>query len=59
MSSRIESPRSERRFATLNDIPGRKRSLRKKKVILDAVNRLCRFFDCELSDLFEYVPDDA
>ena len=29
------------------------------RIELDAVNRLCRFFDCELSDLFEYVPDDA
>lgn len=29
------------------------------RIELDAVNRLCQFFSCEVSDLFEYVPDDA
>ena len=25
----------------------------------DSLNRLCAFFNCQPSDLFEYVPDDA
>lgn len=27
------------------------------RVDLDAMERLCKFFDCKVEDLFEYVPD--
>lgn len=26
-------------------------------VKLSTINKLCKFFDCELSELIEYVPD--
>ena len=29
------------------------------RVDLDAIDRLCRFFQCEVGDLFERVDDDA
>ena len=29
-----------------------------QRVELDTMNRLCKFFDCELSDLFEYIDDE-
>jgi len=25
---------------------------------LDAINSLCSFFDCEIEELLEYIPDD-
>lgn len=28
-----------------------------KKVDLEAMDRLCKLFDCQVSDLFEYTPD--
>ena len=28
-----------------------------KQVELDALNRLCAFFECSLGDLMEYVPE--
>ena len=27
------------------------------RVDLEAMERLCKFFDCKVEDLFEYVPD--
>ena len=27
------------------------------RVELDAINRLCKFFNCKVEDLFEYVVD--
>lgn len=27
------------------------------RVDLDAISKLCKFFDCKVGDLFEYVPD--
>jgi len=29
-----------------------------QRVDLTAVERLCKALDCEVADLFEYVPDD-
>jgi len=29
-----------------------------KRVDLDTINRLCRFFNCKVGDLFQYVPED-
>lgn len=29
-----------------------------QKVDLDAIERLCKLFDCGVGDLFERVPDD-
>ncbi|RME60745.1 XRE family transcriptional regulator [Candidatus Parcubacteria bacterium] len=28
------------------------------RVDLDAINRLCQFFDCQVGDLLEFVPDE-
>ena len=25
---------------------------------MDMLDRLCTFFDCQLGDIFEYIPDD-
>jgi putative transcriptional regulator len=30
-----------------------------KRVDLDAVSKLCALFNCEVGDLFEYVPDHS
>jgi putative transcriptional regulator len=27
------------------------------RVELDAIEKLCRLFNCQVSDLFEYMPD--
>ena len=27
------------------------------RIDLDAMDKLCRFFECEVGDLFEYFPD--
>jgi putative transcriptional regulator len=27
------------------------------RVDLDAISKLCKFFDCKVEDLFEYLPD--
>ena len=27
------------------------------RVDLDAISKLCKFFDCKVEDLFEYIPD--
>lgn len=27
------------------------------RIDLDTINKLCEFFDCGVSDLFEYIPD--
>lgn len=27
------------------------------RVELDAIEKLCRLFNCQVSDLFEYIPD--
>ena len=29
-----------------------------KRVELDAVSQLCKLFECEVGDLFEYLPDE-
>ena len=26
------------------------------RVELDAINKLCKFFNCKVEDLFEYIP---
>lgn len=28
------------------------------RVDLDAINRLCQFFNCQVGDLLEFVPDE-
>ena len=28
-----------------------------ERVELDAINTLCKYFDCQVSELFEYIPD--
>ncbi|HKI62290.1 MAG TPA: helix-turn-helix transcriptional regulator [Mariprofundaceae bacterium] len=30
---------------------------RASRVDLDAIDALCRYFECSVADLFEYVPD--
>ncbi|MES9929882.1 MAG: helix-turn-helix transcriptional regulator [Candidatus Thiodiazotropha sp. 6PDIVS] len=30
-----------------------------QRVELDAMDRLCKFFDCQISELFEYVDDSG
>jgi len=32
---------------------------RASRVELESINALCKFFDCQVSDLFEYLPDDS
>lgn len=29
-----------------------------KRVDLEAVDKLCQLFQCQVSDLFEYIPDE-
>ncbi len=29
-----------------------------KRIDLDALDRLCQYFDCAVGDLFEYIPDN-
>ena len=29
-----------------------------KSLDISQINRICKVFDCEISDLFEYIPDD-
>jgi len=29
------------------------------RVDLGTINKLCEYFKCEVSDLFEYIPDEA
>lgn len=29
-----------------------------KRIDISQLNRICQFFNCEISDLIEYVPDD-
>ena len=29
-----------------------------KRLDISQINRICKVFDCEISDLFEYIPDD-
>lgn len=31
---------------------------RASRIELDAINALCVFFECQVADLFEYVPDE-
>ena len=31
---------------------------RASRIDLDAINALCLFFECQVADLFEYVPDE-
>ena len=28
------------------------------RVELETINKLCIFFDCNVNDIFEYIPDD-
>jgi len=28
------------------------------RVELETINKLCEYFECEVSDLFEYIPDE-
>ncbi len=30
-----------------------------KRIELETMDRLCRFFNCQVGDLFEYIPDDG
>ncbi len=30
-----------------------------KRIELDAINELCKLFECEISDLLEYLPDEV
>ena len=29
-----------------------------KRLDISQINRICNVFNCEISDLFEYIPDD-
>ncbi|MBW2185824.1 MAG: helix-turn-helix transcriptional regulator [Deltaproteobacteria bacterium] len=29
-----------------------------ERVELDVLNKVCRYLDCELGELFEYIPDE-
>lgn len=29
------------------------------RIEVDAIDKLCRFFDCDIGTLLEYVPDDS
>ena len=29
-----------------------------KRIELDAINELCKLFECEVTDLFEFIPDE-
>jgi len=29
------------------------------RVDLGTINKLCEYFECEVSDLFEYIPDET
>lgn len=30
-----------------------------KRIDINHINSICKAFDCEISDLFEYIPDDS
>ena len=30
-----------------------------KRIDIRHINSICKAFDCEISDLFEYIPDDS
>ncbi|OQB13738.1 MAG: hypothetical protein BWY15_01587 [Firmicutes bacterium ADurb.Bin193] len=29
-----------------------------KRIEMNQINHLCKAFDCQISDLFEYIPDE-
>jgi len=30
-----------------------------KRIDIQQINSICKAFDCEISELFEYIPDDS
>lgn len=30
-----------------------------KRIDIKHINNICKAFECEISDLFEYIPDDS